>query len=153
MKNVMKKLFSLLLVGIVAISMFGFIAPNNVDAAEAKPSKGIVRLEHTGGWIGRYFIRFYDASGKQMGREIGKVLTAGLGKEYSIPLEAKSVIVETQVWAFGYHRVNLNKFELSENNDSSTGFIFVRGCNAVNNIDTSVNATGCWKYAGKVYHG
>ena len=153
----MKKLFSLLLVGIVAISMFGFIAPNNVDAAEAKPSKGIVRLEHTGGWVGRYFIRFYDASGKRMGNEIKRVMTARRaghgGKEYSIPLEAKSVIVETQAWVVGYHRVNLNKFELSENNDSATGFIFVRGCNAVNNIDTSVNATGCWKYAGKVYHG
>ena len=35
MKNIIKKMFSLLLVGVVAVSMFGFIAPNRVDAAEA----------------------------------------------------------------------------------------------------------------------
>ena len=40
MKNIMKKLFSLLLVGVVAVSMFGFITPNNVDAAETNGCAG-----------------------------------------------------------------------------------------------------------------
>ena len=37
MKSVMKKLFSLLLVGVVTVSMFGFVAPL-VEAAEANAS-------------------------------------------------------------------------------------------------------------------
>ena len=33
MKNVMKKVFSLILVGVVAVSMFGFVAPTRAEAA------------------------------------------------------------------------------------------------------------------------
>ena len=42
MKNIMKKLFSLLLVGVVAVSMFGFITPNRVDAAETNSNLGTI---------------------------------------------------------------------------------------------------------------
>ena len=39
MKSVMKKLFSLLLVVVITVSMFGFVAPPSVEAAEANASR------------------------------------------------------------------------------------------------------------------
>ena len=43
MKNVIKKMFSLLLVGVVTVSMFGFVAP--VEAAEANASSDKIIIE------------------------------------------------------------------------------------------------------------
>lgn len=40
MKNFIKKLFSLLLVGVVTVSMFSFIRPNRVDAIEESNKSG-----------------------------------------------------------------------------------------------------------------
>ena len=52
----MKKLLSLLLVGVVAVSMFGFIRPNRVNAAEvdinSRPS-GIVTIESRAKFLSR----------------------------------------------------------------------------------------------------
>ena len=56
MKNIIKKMFSLLLVGVVAVSMFGFIVPNRVDAAEADINSGsriIVNIESRAKFFGR----------------------------------------------------------------------------------------------------
>lgn len=41
----MKKLLSLLLVGVVAVSMFGFIRPNHVNAAEVNNDKIFERVD------------------------------------------------------------------------------------------------------------
>ena len=52
MKNVFKKMFSLLLVGVVAVSMFGFIKLNCVEAAEAhgEDNKGLIVVNNSSEW-------------------------------------------------------------------------------------------------------
>ena len=57
MGNIIKKLLSLLLVSVVAVSMFSFIAPNRVDAVETNENSGILYIEQNGN-MGSYTVKF-----------------------------------------------------------------------------------------------
>ena len=57
MGNIIKKLLSLLLVSVVAVSMFNFIAPNRVDAVETNKNSGILCIEQNGN-MGNYTVKF-----------------------------------------------------------------------------------------------
>lgn len=151
MKNFMKKLFLLLLVGVIAVSMFGFIAPNRVDAKEAKPSRGnvCVGLEFGTGYVMKYNIIFYDTSGKQIDKIIQKYgLVGGIYKNYSIPEKAGSIIVEAQKLpiTFRWKTVACHKFELIKNSKFSEGNISVVGTGrTLDHAKTTPKGNGCWK--------
>ena len=160
MKNVMKKLFSLLLVGVIAVSMFSFVAPNSVDAAEAKPSKGTVYLKQNAKWSlildGYYFVYFYDASGKLISNPATRIFVKHDAR-YPIPENATSVVVKVQKgdWLTGAIDkvlVGRLKFNLNEASTDSTGSINVLGHGSNVNAYTSQSTTGCWQYVGEVYH-
>ena len=60
MRNIIKKLLSLLLVGVVAVSMFVFITPIHVNATEANAlDKGILCIQNNGS-RGEYYVGFCD---------------------------------------------------------------------------------------------
>lgn len=71
MKNVIKKAFSLLLVSVVAVSMFSFITPNRVDA-KVQLSNNYVRIvdtlfdENANAKPGYYTIEFFDIDGNPL---------------------------------------------------------------------------------------
>ena len=159
MKNIMKKLFSLLLVGVVAVSMFGFIAPNSVDAKEEKPSKGEVHLKQCAMWDffytdGEYIVKFYGASGNVISTPSTK-LGCMIHTEHTfpIPVETKSAVVTVKKvipFTGKYVVVDRLKFELNEKSTSSTGVISVEGHGANQSANVAQRTTGCWKYAGKI---
>ena len=98
MKNVIKKMFSLLLVGVVAVSMFGFIAPNRVDAAEANAFRGsvLVKTEYSkNAYIISSTVEFLNASGETIKIPRHKHLDGRKSEhvEYKIPADAKKVKV------------------------------------------------------------
>ena len=68
MKNVVKKLFSLLLVGVVAISMFSFVAPP-VEAAETAEagSNGTLIIKNEAAYTAGFYVTFYSFSGGNLG--------------------------------------------------------------------------------------
>lgn len=101
MKNIIKKLFSLLLVGVVAVSMFGFIAPNRVNAAETDASLGKVRLETVPNpnFSLRhrliFSVEFLNKSGKPIGKRVRSDLNIhnGESREVEIPSKTKSIMI------------------------------------------------------------
>ena len=151
MKNVMKKLFSLLLVGVVAVSMFGFIAPNNVDAAEAEPSKGNVYFQQNGFYTGNYIASFYDASGKLIGSRNTGRMYAGQSRRYAIPEETKTLTVKTKIRSiFHWDNVGLFKFVLNESKLPEGGTVSVTGKGDLLIMAYFIpSSTGCWKCAGQ----
>ena len=108
MKNVIKKMLSLLLVGVVTVSMFGVIAPNRVNAAETNANLGKVRLEtvpnpkfdlyhHLS-----FSAEFLNKSGKPIGRRAESVLNIRDGKirEVEIPSKTESIKIYTNYCDF-----------------------------------------------------
>ena len=151
MKNVMKKLFSLLLVGVVAVSMFGFIAPNNVDAAEAEPSKGTVYFHQKGsGYIGNYIASFYDASEKLICSYNTGRMYVGQSRSYAIPKETKTLTVQTKTrLPFHWENAKTFIFGLNEGKESLGGSVSVTGKGAlISTVDFIPSSTGCWEYVG-----
>ena len=152
----MKKLFSLLLVGIVAISMFGFITPNSVDAAEATPSKGTVYVKNTSHSIGygaNFVVDFYNASGKNIGGYNSGRLNKTEERHYTIPQEAKSVTVRTKKKStFCWNNVNFFVFKLDESSDSLDGSISVNAIGkSLLKAGFTKSSAGCWKFAYQKY--
>lgn len=100
MKNVFKKVFSLLLVGVVAVSVFGFIAPNRVDATEAanvftesilvetEPSINACTIAST--------IKFFDESEKVV-RVKRAELDGKIGQAMEVEIPKKAKIIEINV--------------------------------------------------------
>ena len=87
MKNIVKKLFSLLLVGVVAISMFSFVAPTNAEAAEAD-SYGTLSIRNWASFTARFHVTFYDSCGKNLGEhDTGKLEGWGFrhSRDFKIP--------------------------------------------------------------------
>ena len=89
LKNVVKKLFSLLLVGVVAISMFSFVAPP-VEAAEAPEagSNGTLSIRNCALFTARFHVTFYDMRENKLGEhDTGKLEGVGLrnAREFKIP--------------------------------------------------------------------
>ena len=101
MKNIIKKLFSLLLVGVVAVSMFGVIAPNRVNAAETNANLGKVRLEtvHNPNFSLHhrliFSVEFLNKSGKPIGERAESDLNIhdGESREVEIPSKTKSIMI------------------------------------------------------------
>ena len=101
MKNVIKKMFSLLLVGVVAVSMFGVIAPNRVNAAETNANLGKVRLETVPNpKFDRHHrlifsVEFLNKSGKPIGERAESDLNIhdGESREVEIPSKTKSIMI------------------------------------------------------------
>ena len=98
MKNVIKKMFSLLLVGVVAVSMFGFVAPNRVDAAETDALEGSVLVKTTcseNAYIISSTVEFLTDSGKTIKIPMRKHLDGRKSEcvEYKIPKDARTVKV------------------------------------------------------------
>ena len=91
MKNVMKKVFSLLLVGVVAVSMFGFITPNRVDAAETNAME-FLTIENATPEVLKYRIDFYSEKDPNLTRPLNdKAIIVTL-----CPDERKDVIIHPQ---------------------------------------------------------
>ena len=91
MKNVMKKVFSLLLVGVVAVSMFGFITPNRVDAAETNAME-FLTIENATPEVLKYRIDFYSRKDPKRTRPLNdKAIIVTL-----CPDERKDVIIHPQ---------------------------------------------------------
>ena len=98
MKNVVKKLFSLLLVGVVAISMFSFVAPTNVEATEAG-SNGTLSIRNKGWYTAYFSADFQDDCGCLVAREfIGALEGLGFRKtrKLNIPENATYIAVNME---------------------------------------------------------
>ena len=99
MKNVMKKVFSLLLVGVVAVSMFGFITPNRIDAAETNATE-FLTIRNATPKVLRYRIDFYLAEGPEKTKPLNRnhiivTLRPDEHKNVSIPPLADYVYFKT----------------------------------------------------------
>ena len=86
MKNVVKKLFSLLLVGVVAISMFSFVAPpaEAAEAAEAG-SNGTLIINQSGIYKAGFHVTFYDSVGGNLDEYDTGYLAVGKTRDFKIP--------------------------------------------------------------------
>ena len=95
LKNVVKKLFSLLLVGVVAISMFSFVAPTNAEAAETD-SYGTLSISNWALFTASFHVTFYDSWERNLGEhDTGKLEGTGLrnAREFKIPKDTYRVHV------------------------------------------------------------
>ena len=98
MKNVIKKMLSLLLVGVVTVSMFSFITPNRVDA-EVKFLRYFVHVvakaPGRGGQDGYYNISFFDKKEEPI---IGSIKPVGFGsvkeEDFYVPRGAATMKFE-----------------------------------------------------------
>ena len=156
MKNVIKKLFSLLLIGVVAVSMFSFIVPNHIDAEEEIP-RGIVVLilrnmaiYYEGVASVNYSVEFYDvldnATEKLICSQSVSLSNDGVDRKPVlwrgyIPAKAKVVVIGTGKWW------KCCKFKLDESSKFSTGFIEVTSINQARNkgIYIRSRSSGYWK--------
>ncbi len=97
MKNVVKKLFSLLLVGVVAVSMFSFVAPpaEAAEAAEAN-SYGTLIIRNKAWYTAGFHVTFYNFFGGNLG-EYDTGYLEGLStrnpREFKIPKDTYRVHV------------------------------------------------------------
>ena len=156
MKNVVKKLFSLLLIGVVAVSMFSFIVPNHVDAEVGTP-RGIIvlilrnmALYYEGVASVNYSVKFYDvldnAKEKLICSQSVSLSNDGVDRKPVlwhdlIPAKAKIVVIETGKWW------ECRKFKLDESSEFSTGLIEVTSINQERNKGMYIRSrsSGCWK--------
>lgn len=103
MKSIIKKLFSLLLVGAVAISMISSIKPNCVDAAETngRDSKTVFISyfpNHGPSYIAFSILSFYDSKENSLGTHNTRL--GGyrlLRKKVAIPKGTRKIIIETNI--------------------------------------------------------
>lgn len=121
MKSIIKKLFSLLLVGVVAISMISSIKPNCVDAAETndRDSKTVF-ISYSPDPGSSYFaftiLDFYDLKNNSLG-----TYNTNLGghrllrKKFAIPKATQKIIIETNIMTDKMESSNsVSTFERSE---------------------------------------
>ena len=92
MGNIIKKLLSLLLVSVVAVSMFSFIAPNRVDAVETNENSGILCIEQNGN-MGNYTIKFCTDSPTDFSSEYHINLRKGKIWNKHIPEKDKGKVI------------------------------------------------------------
>lgn len=135
-KNVMKKMFSLLLVGVVAISMFGFISPTRAEAAEAG-SKGTVQIYQKGLYVARFDVTFFDGKNGKIDSS-SKRLAIYQGYDIAIPDNAEYVQVGVYVYGWG-HKKTL-KFKA---NDQVSSKSVINITTDGSTWDTGVNVHRC----------
>ena len=135
-KNVMKKMFSLLLVGVVAISMFGFISSTRAEAAEAG-SKGTVQIYQKGLYVARFDVNFFDGNNNEIDSS-SKRLAIYQGYDIAIPDNAEYVQVDVYVYGWG-HKKTL-KFKA---NDQVSSKSVINITTDGSTWDTGVNVHSC----------
>ena len=102
MKSIIKKLFSLLLVGVVAISMISSIKPNCVDAAETNRYRagkiviscvpGTVSKEH---YIVHCIVHYYNVFGIETMEPCSETLRDGDSRTYDIHGDVHKISIHT----------------------------------------------------------
>ena len=103
MKRVIKKLFSLLLVGVVAVSMFSFISPNRVDAAGSNSKfNGKFRVwglpAFSDPYKASYEINFYNKKEVNIKTMRNTLSSDKLTEEnFNIPKQAQKIVIETTI--------------------------------------------------------
>ena len=120
MKNVVKKLFSLLLVGVVAISMFSFVAPPPAEAAEAAEagSNGTLILNQRGLCKTGFHVTFYDYLKKNLGEYDTGCLKGGNTRKFKIPKNTYNVHVYVAVADGGKKNIDFYADESGVNEKS-----------------------------------
>ena len=101
MKNVVKKLFSLLLVGVVAVSMFNFVAPTNVEAIQAS-SNGTLSIRNKAWYTAGFHVTFYSFFGENLGEyDTGYLEGRGFrhSRNFEIPKDTYRVHVYVAIQA------------------------------------------------------
>lgn len=122
MKSIIKKLFSLLLVGVVVISMISSIKPNCVDAAETNviDSETIFILyspDSGPSYFAFSILSFYDLKENSLGnpRNIKLGGRRPLRKKVAIPKATQKIIIETNIMTDKMESSNsVSTFERSE---------------------------------------
>ena len=97
MKNIIKKMFSLLLVGVVAVSMFGFIAPNRVDAEETNVVNNGMLYFESGPKIDAFNVKFCVDYASKVKKEENIKLKPNEIISIPIPLYIDSVVITTPI--------------------------------------------------------
>ncbi len=124
MKNVTKRIFTLLLIGVAAVSVFNFGLLNNRTYATEANFKGTLIIHHRSGLIGHYTVTF---TGENNTKTEKVSLSAGLNKKYTIPHWANRAEVEFKVldvvyWVDGNSQTfYLNGYANSESKIEVTG--------------------------------
>ena len=155
MKNFAKKLFSLLLVGVVTVSMFSFVAPPPVEAVEETPSRGTVIFKFVNlldaERSAEGIVDFYGDDDYYSSQPISLHCRGyGIFSErktvcYNIPAEAKIVVLRD-----GCRRwIVWGNFKLDESSEFSSGCIrAVVECSGVRHFERRskrIESSGCWK--------
>ena len=86
----MKKVFSLLLVGVVTISMFSFITPNRVDATETKAKKETILFNNKGNTTATFLLRYYSQDDTHLTTPLNKSQTITVAPGESVCRNIKS---------------------------------------------------------------
>ena len=97
MKNIIKKMFSLLLVGVVAVSMFGFIAPNRVGAEETNVANNGMLYFESGRRLDAFNVKFCVDYASKIKREVIVQLNPNDSISIPIPLDIDSVVLTTPI--------------------------------------------------------
>lgn len=85
MKNVFKKVFSLLLVGVVAVSVLSFSSPNCANAENLEYSDNVVCLYNSAWYNAGLSVKFYKADGTKICERKSKLLHKTEQAEIAIP--------------------------------------------------------------------
>ena len=117
MKNVVKKLFSLLLVGVVTVSMFSFVAPTNAEAAETD-SYGTLIINQRGVCKTGFHVTFYDYLKKNLGEYDTGCLNVGNTRKFKIPKNTYNVHVYVAVADGGEKNIDFYADESAVNEKS-----------------------------------
>ena len=97
MKNIIKKMFSLLLVGVVTVSMFGFIAPNRVDAEETNVVNNGMLYFESGPKIDAFNVKFCVDYLSKVKKEENIKLKPNEIISMPIPINVDSVVITTPI--------------------------------------------------------
>ena len=99
MKNVIKRLFSLLLVGVVTVSMFGFIKPSCVEATEANGKSETIHILNMGDenllCITQFFLENDPELTKSLNSE--EVIEVCHGKDLRVNIDSRAKFVQIKI--------------------------------------------------------
>ena len=146
MKNVMRKVVSLFLVGIVAVSMFGFIAPTRAEATEEN-SRGTVKVVNKGNYVAFFTISFYDKT-EQLIIKQRECLLELEENDFALPANANFVTVEAKAHnGINSFIVDTVKFKLVKDDVYSEDVIIVTTSGTTTNAKVISECTSGWRKA------
>lgn len=132
-------MFSLLLVGVVAISMFGFISPSRVEAAE-EGSRGTIEVSQKGLYVARFDVKFFDNNNNEIDSS-SKSLAIYQGYDIAIPDNAEYVQVD--VYVYGFFKWDHKKTLKFKANDQVSSESIINITTDGSTWDTGVNVHSC----------